>query len=447
MEPGDLEALYARHVADLQARYEPLLARARFDAIAIHSGSPVKRSEFDDQFWPLRPTPHFQHWLPLLEPDCALIVRAGGRPQLGWVKSTSFWEKPPAPEADYFFRYLDVHELSQVEAVKTLLAPGERTAFVGEPRVHASLWGIADDAVNPPGLLSALDALRARKTPYEVACLEEAKRRAAAGHDAVAKAVRSGETSELELHLCYLRATGQDDPETPYKNIVAVGPHAATLHHVSYSKRPASTEAQSLLLDAGAGFHGYCSDITRTWVRGSNAEASAFLGLVEQVEAMQQRLCAQVRLGLPYEDLHEEAHRQVGVILKAVGIVRSSAEEAVASGITRVFFPHGLGHSLGLQCHDVGCALVKPKENNPYLRNTSTITSGQVFTIEPGIYFIESRLAQLRGSEHAASVEWRTVDALAKLGGVRIEDDLFIAGGDTITQNLTRRELPAGGGR
>ena len=268
-----------------------------------------------------------------------------------------------------------------------------------------------------------------------------------------------GTESELALHLRYLAATAQDDPETPYKNIVALGANASTLHHVSYVKRArasGSSEPESLLLDAGAAYQGYCSDITRTWVRGSGATAAAFGALVQGVEALQQRLCAAVTLGAPYEALHDESHRQVAAVLREVGVAKAShvsVEEIVESGISRAFFPHGLGHSLGLQCHDVGCADTKPRADNPFLRNTSRIAEGQVFTIEPGIYFIEGLLAPLREGPHAAAIDWDLVGALAQLGGVRIEDDLVVVAGDSASaipsaraRNLTREHLPIGGG-
>ncbi len=258
---------------------------------------------------------------------------------------------------------------------------------------------------------------------------------------------RAGDCSELDLHLAYLQATRQDDFETPYKNIVALNANGATLHHISYGKRPVAGQAQSLLLDAGATFLGYCSDITRTWAKGTGAAASAFTGLVDGVEKMQQRLCTDVALGKPYEALHDEAHRQVGAILRDVGVVKGLSDEVMGKdGVSRAFFPHGLGHSLGLQCHDVGCALVKPKQENPYLRNTSIIAEGQVFTIEPGIYFIDGLLQPLREGPHARDVDWKLVDELATLGGVRIEDDLVVTGGSAVTRNLTRELLPVGGG-
>jgi Xaa-Pro dipeptidase len=95
-----------------------------------------------------------------------------------------------------------------------------------------------------------------------------------------------------------------------------------------------------------------------------------------------------------------------------------------------------------LHCHDVGCALVRPQPSNPFLRNTSTIVAGQCFTIEPGVYFIEPLLAPLREGPQAAGVDWALVGELRKFGGVRIEDDLIVVGGEQITRNLTREVLP-----
>lgn len=441
----ELERAYLAHVESLIERYAAVLVAAEVDAVVIHSGSPLKRTEADDQYWPLRPTPHFLHWLPLAQADCALIIEPGSKPRLARLSTTSFWERPPEPEIRFFESALDVHPVGEVADVKALL-PAGRVAFVGDSRAQGRSWGIAEERINPENLVGPLDRLRATKTTYEVLCLAEANRKAASGHAAALDAFRKGGASELEIHLRFLAATGQDDPETPYKNIVAAGPHAATLHHVSYAKRPSDQAAQSLLVDAGATYLGYCSDITRTWARGSGAVASAFSQLVDGVERMQQRLCSAIKVGSPYERLHEESHRQVAALLREAGIAKGSVEEIVASGMTRSFYPHGLGHSLGLQCHDVGCALVKPKDENPYLRNTSIIAEGQVFTIEPGVYFIEPLLDQLRASEHASMVDWALVHELRVMGGVRIEDDIFVMGGDAVTRNLTREVLPVGGG-
>lgn len=454
-EPGaslerELDRLYVEHVADLEGLYARAVSDQAWDAAVIHSGSPLKRSVFDDQYWPLRPVPHWQHWLPLAEPDCALVVRPGRKPRLVIVKTTSFWEKPAPPDTRALLDVFDVTMVDDPAHVKRYVGDG-RVAFVGENRERCASWGVAEEGFCPPFLLAALDTLRAKKTPYEVACIAEANRRARAGHDALRGAFRSADASELDLHLLYLGVTAQDDWQTPYKNIVALGRNAATLHHVSYgiSSKVRGSDglgAESLLLDAGATCRGYCADITRTWVKGRGATASAFAHLVAGVEAMQRRLCASIRVGMAYEDLHDESHRLAAEVLRDAGIVRASIEEVVSTGVTRAFYPHGLGHSLGLQTHDVGCAVRQVRAGNAFLRNTSDITPGQVFTIEPGIYFIDDLLGPLRRGAQASLVSWETVDALAPLGGVRIEDDLHVVGGDAVVRNLTREHLPAGGG-
>ncbi len=268
--------------------------------------------------------------------------------------------------------------------------------------------------------------------------MREANARAAVGHRVVQELFRRGDVSEFELHLAYLRATGQDDPETPYKNIVALGKNAATLHHIGYGREKSG--AQTLLLDAGAKCLGYDSDITRTAVRGKGAAASVFAQLVTGLERTQQRLCAAATIGRPFEALHEQTHDQVADVLREAGVAKASSAELVASGVTRKFLPHGLGHSLGLQTHDVGCRNVAPKPANPFLRNTTAIAVGQVFTIEPGIYFIDHLLAELRASPAGTVVDWKLVEALKPFGGVRVEDDLIVQ--KSGVENATRAFLP-----
>lgn len=439
MDRNKLEGLYRAHVSKLSADTAQALRKNGYDALVIHSGRPQKRTQVDDAYWPLRVTPEFHRWLPLSEPGCALVIEADRKPRLLRLVETNFWEALAPPEVDWFWGSFDVAEVGSEDKLRGLMPRG-RVAFIGDEGAAAAACGI--DAVNPPALVAELDRLRVHKTPYEMECVAEANRRAAAGHEELRRLFASSDQSELELHLSFLRATRQDDAETPYKNIVALGAHSATLHHVSYSKR--AHPAQSLLLDAGAGFAGYAADITRTWVKGSGAAASAFAGLVAQVEAMQQRLCAQARPGLPYEALHDESHRQVGGILRETGLLKTSGEEGVAAGVTRAFYPHGLGHSLGLQVHDVGCATVKPRPDNPFLRNTTVISERQCFTVEPGIYFIDALLRPLREGPLARTVDWKLVDALAPFGGIRIEDDVIVQ--QDGVRNLTREVLPRGGG-
>lgn len=434
----ELERLHREHVAEVEKRYADALREAGYDAVLIHAGSPKIRSVFDDQYWPLRVTPAFQHWLPLAVADSGVLVQPGKKPVLYHNVKRDFWEGPAEPETNHFWNAFEVVELQDPDLVREMLPQGVKIAYVGEDMARAASWGIAEDRRNPKALAAKLDAARVRKTDYELHCLREANRRAAAGHKAVFDAFRGGDASELDLHVRFLGATAQDDAETPYKNIVAFDEHAATLHHVSYGKK--KSPAQTLLLDAGATFQGYASDITRTAAKGGEGTAGVFAALVEKLDALQRQAVAEAKPGMPYQDLHDRSHVLLAGVLRELGIAKGGDDELVEKGVTRKFLPHGLGHSLGLQTHDVGCAVIKPEPRNPFLRNTSTITPGQVFTIEPGCYFIDFLMDELKASPQGKAVDWKLVGELKKFGGVRVEDDLYVTADGT--RNLTREFLP-----
>ena len=112
--------------------------------------------------------------------------------------------------------------------------------------------------------------------------------------------------------------------------------------------------------------------------------------------------------------------------------MRCSGEEAFESGVTRTFLPHGVGHHLGIQVHDVGGhqaapggGSAPPPPEYPFLRNTRTLEPGHVVTIEPGVYFTPVLLDALRADEASSLVDWSVVEELAPYGGVRIEDDVL----------------------
>ena len=127
--------------------------------------------------------------------------------------------------------------------------------------------------------------------------------------------------------------------------------------------------------------------------------------------------------------------------------MKVAAEDAMATGLTRAFYPHGLGHHLGLQVHDVAGRQAgpdgqdeAPPERYPNLRTTRDLEPRQVFTIEPGVYFIEMLLAPHRIGNMRSAVDWSLVQRLAAHGGARIEDNVAVT--DDGHRNLTRAALP-----
>jgi Xaa-Pro dipeptidase len=257
------------------------------------------------------------------------------------------------------------------------------------------------------------------------------------GHRAAARAFHAGE-SEYAAHMAYLAACGHREEEMPYNNIVAFNENGAVLHY-QHLERAAPAQRRSFLIDAGAQYHGYACDITRTHA----AEDGDFKSLVAAVDRVQQSLCAEVRPGLDYREFHLLAHQRLAAVLREAGVIRMDAAAAVESGLSAVFFPHGLGHLLGLQVHDVG-GFMRDKSGNtidkpaghPYLRLTRPLEQGFVVTVEPGVYFIDLLLAKARANQHASHIDWTRVEEFRPFGGVRIEDDVVVTA--SAHENLTR---------
>src|SRR5262249_27948682 len=104
----DLAALHRAHVEKLSQGVFAALEKGGFSAVAIHSGTPLKRTEADDQYWPLRTTPHFQHWLPSQEPGDFLVIAPGRKPALYRNPEKSFWEMPAPLESEHFWGSFEV---------------------------------------------------------------------------------------------------------------------------------------------------------------------------------------------------------------------------------------------------------------------------------------------------------------------------------------------------
>jgi len=434
--PTTDDLLYGRHIEQRREQIDTLLSELGFDALLIHSGRPHNRL-FDDQHPPFRAHAPFAALLPLpFAVDALLELRGGRKPRLWYCQPEDFWHLPPAEPETW---WADHFEIERVDSAKGWSAQfhGERAlAAIGAP---ADLAGLGERvALNPERLLHGLAEARTRKTAWERECLSRANRRAAAGHLAAAQAFRQG-ASELEIQLAYLQAAAQDQDEQPYHGIVALNEHAAVLHYQHRDVVP-PPQSRSFLLDAGADEHGYASDITRTWTLPEHAD---FAALVNAMDALQQRLCADLRPGVSFVDVHRQAHLGVAEILQQSGIVNMNPVEMVDRGVSSYFLPHGLGHFLGVQVHDVngqvdadGGAL-PPPERYPFLRLTRVLAPANVVTVEPGLYFIPMLLDRLRQSEFGRHVDWAQIETLKPFGGIRIEDNVLISEGDPV--NLTRQ--------
>ena len=437
-------ALYAAHIRHKRDRLDHLLNETGFDVLFIHSGR-VAYPRFDDRAMPFRAHGHFTAWLPLpYAPDCMLECHAGQQPLLWYLQPDDFWHSPPAPPEAWWADQFDVRIVKTADEWMGRLARVEATAAIGD---EAHLAGLGEHmAINPPKLLQALDDDRTRKSDYECRQIFLANGQAARGHQAAREAFLAGH-SELEIFQAYIRGLNADPATLPYDGIVALNAHAATLHYQHrQTERP--QQARTFLLDAGADVAGYASDVTRTHVGPVASEAGGiFQGLVDAMDHLQRRLCVSAQVGHSFVDMHHQAHRGIAEILRQAGLASGSADALVESGITRTFFPHGLGHFLGTQVHDVA-GLVSPEgqaapppASDPMLRLTRVLEAGHVVTIEPGLYFIPMLLSDLKAAPAGAQIDWALVEALTPFGGIRIEDNVHITPSGPV--NLTREAFDA----
>lgn len=424
---------YPQHIEWLTDLFSRACQHAQYDGVVIHSGA-APTIPFDDNHHAYKVTPYFKYWLPVLaQQDCYLIIAPNETPKLLYFQPVDFWHKVHALGAPFWLDYFDVEVLTehqQITRYLTQLTQSSPTtnhyAFIGPDAVHARRTGFSE--VNPESLLSFLDYHRGYKSDYEIACLREANRLAHKGHRAAKEAFDSG-ASEFSINLAYLQATQHRDSELPYGNIVALNEHAAILHYTDTEHQPPQRR-HSMLIDAGATFHGYAADITRTY----STEENAFSELIDRVTSLTLNIIDDLTIGKSYLEYHQQAHRGIASIIRAMGFSQLSEESLIEQQVTRIFFPHGLGHFLGLQVHDVGghlaneegVAMPAPIEHR-YLRLMRTIETRNVFTIEPGLYFIPSLLEELRNSKVSADMNWSKIEAMMPYGGVRIEDDVVVS--------------------
>jgi len=435
-----LDSLYPAHLKTLHARTDQALRATGFDSVAIHSGRSWMQF-LDDQPYPFKVNPHFKAWVPLTDaPDSWLLYQPGQPLRLIFLQPDDYWHQPPALPTDYWAGHFTIEVIRDAAEAKAHVTQLSNCALIGEWQTEYADWGFAEG--NPKQLLDQLHYHRAIKTGYELECMRLASARGARGHEAAEAAFRS-RASEYEIHLAFLRGTGHTDNELPYPDIVALNTHAAVLHY-QHLDRQAPQQLRSFLIDAGAEVAGYASDITRTY----SSDGGEFQALIDGMDRLQLALCAQVRPGVDYASIHLDAHRRIAELLRASDVISMNADDAVASGLSGVFFPHGVGHLLGLQVHDVAGFSInlegkqKPRPaGHPYLRLTRTLEPGFVVTIEPGLYFIESLLAQARKGPHAQQINWKQVERFKPYGGIRVEDDVACTQGEP--ENLTRAAFAA----
>jgi Xaa-Pro aminopeptidase len=298
---------------------------------------------------------------------------------------------------------------------------GRRVALLGAPIDEAPDH---DEALSDE-LRRRLNHLRRAKDELELERMRHAERATAAGFARLVELIEPGRTEralQIELEAEFFRH-GAD--RLAFDTIVAGGANSAVLHFPPTDRTLQAGEL--VLVDAGAEYRGYDSDITRTYpVTGDfTAEQRELFAIVERAVEEAMKRCLP---GTEFRDIHRCAQLVIAEGLAEFGLLRGRAEDLVAREAVSVFFPHGVGHLVGLGVRDAGEALSgRERDEFPPLRVDLPLLPGYVTTIEPGIYFVPALLhdAEFR-EKNRDDVNWDKAEAMIGFGGIRIENNVLV---------------------
>jgi Xaa-Pro aminopeptidase len=315
---------------------------------------------------------------------------------------------------------------------------GRRVACLGVP-----IAGVATDAELADDLRYGLDQVRRQKDALELERMRAAERATSAGFAAVVPLLEAGRSEreiQIELEAEFFRS-GAD--ALAFDTIVGGGPNAAVLHFAP-TARP-FREGEFVLIDAGGEVCGYASDITRTYAVGGrlSAEQEELHAIVRAANAAATERCI---AGTEWRDVHHAAALVIAEGLAEFGLLRGRPETLVDQGAQSVFFPHGIGHMVGLGIRDAGGALrgrEPDPDEFPRLRVDLPLLPRYVMTVEPGIYFVPALLRDREFRErHRDAVDWDRAEAMVDLGGIRIEDNVLVTaeGPEVLTGDVPSTE-------
>jgi Xaa-Pro aminopeptidase len=429
MLQSDRRALFHTH------RERALERLARDNACALlFSGSPrIRNHDAEHRF---RPDSDFWHLSGFGEPESVLVL-APNHPE---AKSVLFLREREREQEIWNGRRLGVaaapaalgvdraHPIGELwSKLPELLRGHERLvyragldeardrhviALLGRVRPTIRNGALAPQQWVDPAL--SLHELRLHKTPGELECMRRAAAISAAAHTACMRAARAGvHERELDALLDY-EFMRRGASGAAYTNIVAAGENACILHYVE--KASALRDGELLLVDAGAEFECYASDVTRTYPIGGRFTGEQ-RALYELVLRVQKQCIELVAPGRGFWDVHQHALVELTRGLIELGLLAGPLEEALAKETYRRFYMHRTSHWLGLDVHDCGAYHADGKGR--------VLEPGMVITVEPGLY--------IAPDDETVERRWRGI-------GVRIEDDIVVTadGRENLTEAIPK---------
>ncbi len=396
---------------------------------------------FAHNHFPFRAESHFLYLVGFHIEGALLVLSEDGRvlymdpPE----EDAALWSGP-APDLDAWSSRLgiEVRPLSELELERCAVLPpqDEETAVWLTALLDREViaQGGAELDGDDRALAQGMIRQRLVKDEAELSQMHQTARISAEAHRrgmlaAAGARYEADVRAAIEAHFC-CHGLG-----TAYNSIVTT---RGEILHAERSDRALSV-GDLMLCDVGAESpEGYAADITRTWpISGKFSPTQR--AIYEAVLDVQRRAIDRVLPGAAYADVHRQAVLEMGAALSELGILRGSPEACVESGAVSVFFPHGLGHLLGLDVHDMedlgdaaGYDEASWRSSDPvlrYLRLSRVLEDNMVVTIEPGFYLIPALLERARNDRNLSrQIDWTRLDAFSDVRGIRIEDDVVVRG-------------------
>ncbi|KAM3665229.1 xaa-Pro dipeptidase isoform X3 [Ammospiza nelsoni] len=350
---------------------------------------------------------------------------------MGKIHPPEFFKNKYAVDEAYY-----VTELCSVLASKkpaVLLTLRGVNTDSGNVSKEASFEGISQFNVNNKILHPEIAECRVIKTDMELEVLRYTNKISSEAHKEVMKAVKVGmkeyELESLFQHYCYARGGMR---HTSYTCICGSGENSSVLHygHAGAPNDKTIEDGDLCLFDMGGEYYCYSSDITCTFPANGKFTADQ-RAIYEAVLKASRAVMAAIKPGVAWPDMHRLADRVHLEELTRIGILQGSVDDMVKVHLGAVFMPHGLGHLLGIDVHDVGGypeGVERAEEPGLCsLRTARRLQPGMVLTVEPGIYFIQPLLEQaLHDPARACFINRDVLQRFRAFGGVRIEDDVVV---------------------
>jgi Xaa-Pro aminopeptidase len=396
--------------------------------LLVGAGEPIPLPEGTDQTYPFRA--HAEYFY-LTAQECpggvvAFDPRAGAAGT--WVSFV-----PDVSEGERVWEGREQLPGASIATLEPWLTTrrGRPIAMLGAP-----LRGVRPDEALTARTRERFTHARRPKDSVEIGLLRRGANVTAAGYAKLRETLRPGITErelQITLETEFLRSGAT---RTGYNSIVGIGPHSAILHFEPSAH--VAADGDFVLVDAGAEVDRYVTDVTRTYVVGT---PSAFQrDLYNVVLTAQERAIARCVAGAEWTALHLMTAVDLVDGLVSMDILRGKAESLVEQEAHTLFFPHGLGHMVGLGVRDAsGVIPGRIKDERPSLRTLRMdlpLDVGYVVTVEPGLYFIPALLNDpKRRARYREQVNWNLVEQHLGLGGVRIEDNVLVTADEP--ENLT----------